>query len=161
VDVNVPLIKRISLVLVIVVLVGLIVGLTIGGVHRNAQVTRLRDHGVPVTVAVTHCQVLVGGFGADRAGYSCSGAFSLGGHRHDEIIGGTSSFHPVGQSIRAVVDPQDPTLLSTAAAAAVEHPSASVYVIPAILLVALLGLVAFLVVRRRAAGPPSGEASGP
>jgi len=150
VAVNVPLIKRLGVVLIILVLVGLIVGLTIGGVHRNAQVTRLRDHGVPVTVAITQCEVLAGGTAATPAGYSCSGAFSIGGHRHDEVIGGTDTFHRTGQMVRAVVDPQDPALLSTADAVAGEQSSASVYVIPIILFVALLGLVGLLVVRRRA-----------
>jgi MYXO-CTERM domain-containing protein len=150
VAVNVTLIKRIGVVLIILVLVGLIVGLTIGGVHRNAQVTRLKDQGVPVTVAVTQCEVLAGGTGANPAGYSCSGAFSIRGHRHVEVIGGTNTFHRTGQLVRAVVDPQDPALLSTATAVASEHSSTSVYVIPIILLVALLGLVGVLVVRRRA-----------
>lgn len=151
VAVNVPLIKRIGVVLMILVLVGLIVGLTIGAVHRNAQVTRLKNHGVPVTVAITQCEVLAGGTGANPAGYSCSGAFNLGGQRHVEVIGGTDIFHRTGQLVQAVVDPQDPALVSTTAAVASEQSSASVYVIPIILLVALLGLVGVLVVRRRTA----------
>ncbi len=153
-EVNVPLIKRIGVVLVILVLVGLIVGLTIGGVHRNAQVTRLKDHGVPVTVAVTQCEVLAGGTGANPAGYFVRArqrSTGLGERRHVEVIGGTNTFHRTGQLVRAVADPQDPALLSTAAAVAGERSSASVYVVPAILLVILLGLVGLLVVRRRAA----------
>ncbi|MHB8219858.1 MAG: hypothetical protein ACYDHU_05970 [Acidimicrobiales bacterium] len=125
--------------------------LFVAGARRNAQITNVRQHGVPVTVTVSGCLGLLGGSGSNKAGYACRGTYSLGGHRYNEAIPG-ETLYPPGTTITAVAVPSDPGLLATVRSAATEHPSASVFVLPAVLLTLLtvLGVVVF--VRRRRAG---------
>jgi hypothetical protein len=142
----------IALLITGMVLVVFIAFLFIAGVHRNNQVTQLQHQGVPVDIIVSGCLGVSSGSGSTPASWTCTGSFSVGGHRHKEVIGGVSTFQPVGRHIDGVTVPNNPSLLSTAQAVAHEHPSKSVFVVPVVLLVVLVFLAAWLVrIRRRPA----------
>jgi hypothetical protein len=132
---------RISRVVTGICLVGLavlVVSLFAGAAHRNAEITLLQNHGVPVTVTVTGCRGGLSGSGSNAAGYTCTGTFTLHGHRYDDSIGGLTSFKASGQTIRAVTDPDDPRLLSTAGAVSRAQASSGAFAAPISLLVFLV-----------------------
>ena len=153
--------RRISRVVTGICLVGLavlVVALFAGAAHRNAEISLLQDHGVPVAVTVTGCRGELSGSGSNAAGYTCTGAFTLQGHRYDEPIGGLTSFKASGQAIRAVTDPDDPRLLSTAVAVSRAHASSSAFAAPILLLVFLVLAAALVLWRVR--GKPSTDGRG-
>jgi hypothetical protein len=155
VDINARLVVRAIVALCLVSLAALVIVFTLAGIHKNSQIDRLRHDGVPVNVTVVHCLGLLGGSGSNAAGYSCTGAFSLDGTRHNETIPGSGFLTP-GSSLRAVVVPGDPALLSPVNVLAGEHASWDVYLLPGVLLVvlALFALAVTVVVRRRRRAPP-------
>jgi hypothetical protein len=132
----------------LVVLAFLVVLFTVAGIHKNSQINELRHDGVPVTVTVSHCFALMGGSGSNAAGYSCDGAFTVHGNRYTESLPGTA-FHAVGSTLPAIVVPNDPALVSPVSVVRNQHTSASVFVLPAILLVVLVLLVGLIVLLRR------------
>jgi hypothetical protein len=141
----------------------LAVVLFVAGIHKNAQINQLRQHGVDVTVTVSGCLGLLGGSGSNPAGYACRGTFTLDGHRYSESIPG-NTLHPPGTKVSAVAVPGDPPLLDTHRAVATERPSSSVFVVPTIVTVVLVLLLVALLFRRRRvrlASPqdPSGTAT--
>jgi biotin operon repressor len=148
VDIDVRKAGRVIVGLCLLALAVLVVVLFVAGVHKNAQINRLRQHGVPVTVTVSGCLGLLGGSGSNPAGYACQGTFTLDGHRYRESIPG-NALRPPGTKVRAVAVSGDPPLLSTAHAVATDRASAGVFVVPSILLVILVVLVGALVFRRR------------
>ena len=152
VDVDIRRAGRVAVVVGLMALAVTVVVLFTAGVQKNAQINRLRQHGVPVEVTVSGCLGLLGGSGSNAAGYACRGSFTFSGHRYSEAIPGNTHYRP-GQKVRAVTDPDDPGLLSTAAIVAGERASASVFALPGSLLVVLAVLVA-LVLRRRRSPPP-------
>ena len=86
--------------LILVTLAALVVVFTVAGVHKNSQINRLHHDGVPVTVTVTSCLGLMGGSGSNAAGYSCTGSFTVDGHRYTESLPGIG-FHQVGSTLPA------------------------------------------------------------
>jgi hypothetical protein len=148
VDIDVRKAGRVIVGICLVALAVLVVLLFVAGVHKNAQINRLRQHGVPVTVTVSGCLGLLGGSGSNPAGYACQGTFTLDGHRYSESIPGNALRSP-GTKVRAVAVSGAPPLLSTVHAVATDRASASVFVVPSILLVTLVVLVGALVFRRR------------
>ncbi len=140
---------RIAVGICLVALAALVVALFLAGLHKNSQINQLRNRGVPVSVTVTGCLAQVSGSGSNVAGYMCTGTLTLEGHHYREIIGGTTSFHPTGGTVRAVVVPGDPSLLSTARAVSSERASLNVFIVPTILLIIVLLLVGLLVWRWR------------
>jgi hypothetical protein len=126
----------------------LAVALFLSGLHKNVQISSLHQHGVIVQVRVTKCVGLIGGSGSNTTGNSCRGTLVVGGHRYNEAIPGTA-FLSVGQTIRVVTVPGDPALLAPVHTVARERTSWSVYIVPAILVLALLLLIALLLFRRR------------
>lgn len=158
VDINARLVARVVVSLGLVALATLVIIFTLAGVHKNSQINRLRHDGVPVDVTVAHCLGLLGGSGSNAAGYSCTGTFSVDGARYTETIPGIG-FRTPGSSLRAVVVPGDPALLSPVSVLAGEHVSWDVYLLPAILLVVLAVSIAVIVVRlrRRTPAPPAGR----
>ncbi len=137
--------------IVLATLAVLAVAFTVIGIHNNRQIDQLRNQGVPVAVTVTSCQGLLGGSGSNAAGYTCRGAYELDGHRYNEVLPGTA-LHAPGTVVRAVAVPSDPTLVSPVSVVDAEHASASVFILPAVLLVVLVALLVVLVLRRRARG---------
>jgi len=113
------------------------------------QISRLKSHGVEVTIVVTTCQGNLGGSGSNGAGYSCTGSYRLDGAEHSAHIAGTSSFYTPGHQLAGIVDPGDPASLSTAASVRATSSSWTDYLVPGILLIVFLTLVATLIVRRR------------
>jgi hypothetical protein len=147
---------RVVVGLCLVTLAVLVVVFTVAGVHKNSQINRLHHDGVPVTVTVTHCFALMGGSGSNAVGDSCTGSFTVHGHRYTENLPGTA-FHAVGSPVPAKVVPDDPALVSPTKILNSEHSSLSVFVLPLILLAVLVLLVALVVVLRRrtvATAPP-------
>jgi heme A synthase len=145
-------IRRVAHLLIgacLVALAVLIILLFMAGAHKNAQITRLRQHGVPVQVTVSRCLGQLGGSGSNRAGYSCKGTFTLDGHRFTESIPG-STLYPPGTTIRGIAVPGDPALLAPVHVVAAERASWRVFILPTVLLVILVALVGALVLRRRA-----------
>jgi hypothetical protein len=148
VDVDVGRVVRVLVGLVAVTLAVLVVILFLAGVHRNDQITELHRRGVAVEVTVSGCMGLLGGSGSNAAGYQCRGSYTLDGHTYTEAIPG-DTLHPPGTRLRAVAVPGDPALLSTAGAVAAEHASGRVFVLPAVLLAALVALAAAVIARTR------------
>jgi len=152
-------VRRVGLVvggLCLVALAVTVVIFFVAGFHKNSQIASLRQHGVPVSIRITGCMGLLGGSGSNQAGYSCRGAFTLGGHRFTESIPG-NTLHDPGTILRGVSVPGDPALVTTARALAGEHTSAKVFVLPTILLVlllVLLGAVGLGLGRRRTGASP-------
>ena len=143
--------RRLAQVLVIIVvatLAVLVVVFTVVGLDKNHQIDQLRNDGVAVNVTVTGCQGLLGGSGSNGAGYACRGTYGLDGHRYNEQLPGTA-LHAPGTVIRAVAVPGDPALVSPVSVVDAEHSSATVFILPAVLLVLLVAILT-VVLRRRA-----------
>jgi hypothetical protein len=124
-----------------------VIALFAAGVHKNAQITGLRTHGVQVQVTVTGCMGLLGGSGSNAAGYTCRGTYTMDSVRYDEVIPG-DTLRPPGMTLRGVTVPGDPSLLSTIRIVDAEHASWSVFVLPAILLTLLILVAGTLLLRR-------------
>ena len=124
--------------------------LLVAGADKNAQITRLRTHGVAVAVRVTGCQGLLGGSGSNAAGYACQGTYTVHGKRYSQNIPGDVVRAP-GSIVRGVADPGDPGLLSTAADVASQRASWTVFVVPGVLLLVVALAVAAALVRQRRA----------
>ncbi len=135
--------------IVVATLAVLVVVFTVVGVDKNHQIDQLHDDGVAVNVTVTSCQGLLGGSGSNGAGYACRGTYGLGGHRYNEQLPGTA-LHAPGTVIRAVAVPGDPALVSPVSVVDAEHSSATVFILPAVLLVLLVAILAVVLLRRRA-----------
>jgi hypothetical protein len=148
---------RVVAILGIVLLAGLTVGFGVNGIVKVNRDDRLTNHGVPVTVRVTKCVAIASGTGATYTGFQCRGRFILDGRSQVEVIGGTTTPHPVGSLVSAVADPSDPSVLATATSVAATPPAWHRFVAAAICALVLVGLLASLLVRRRRsqAQPPS------
>ncbi len=142
------LVGRVIGALLLVALAAAVVIFFVAGLHKNTQISQLRQHGVPVRFTVSGCMGLLGGSGSNAAGYACRGSFTLDGHRDNEPIPG-NSLHPPGTVLRAVAVPGDPALVITVRMLDGEHTSGTVFILPAVLLVVLALLVGALVLRRR------------
>jgi hypothetical protein len=140
---------RVLSVVALVTLAVLAVVFAVGGAHRNGQVTRLTQHGVPVVMSITNCVGVASGSGSTPASFTCRGTFTLSGHRYDEILGGTQAQYPVGSSVKAVSVPGDPALVSTASSVAGEHASFSVFVVPIVLTVLFAAGLVLLIRQHR------------
>jgi hypothetical protein len=148
VDANV---RRVTWVVLGICFIGLassVIVLFVAGAHRNAQIARLHQQGVPVTATVTGCIGLLGGSGSNIAGYQCRGWFELEGRHYSESIPGSTFYRP-GSTLRAITVPGDPALLAKPATLASEHPSRSVFVLPTVLLGILVLSAGALFLRRR------------
>ncbi len=148
VDVDLRRLGRVLIALIAVALAALVIAFTIAGIQKNNQINSLRHDGVRTNVTISSCIALMGGSGSNLVGYSCTGTFTLHGHRYTEALPGTSH-HSVGSSLPAVVVPADPALVSPLTIVAGEHASWKVFILPGILLVALALLVGAVVFRRR------------
>jgi hypothetical protein len=150
VNVDARRVGRVVVGLCLVTLAVLVIVFTIAGFNNNSQINRLHHNGIAVTVTISGCSGLLGGSGSNVAGYTCKANFSLGGHHYTETLPGTA-FHRPGASVRALVVPNDPALISPVSVESSQHASASNYVLPAVLLVILLLLVGLIIwLRRRA-----------
>jgi hypothetical protein len=140
--------RRIVIGLILATLAVLVLVFTLVGVHKNQQTDRLHNDGVAVTFTFAGCTGLLGGSGSNFTGYVCHGTYHLGGHTYSEQLPG-NDFHRTGSTVPAIAVPGDPALVSPTAMVKMEHSSAGVFLVPAILLVILLLLVGVLLLRRR------------
>jgi hypothetical protein len=124
--------------------------LALAAAHHNAQLGQLRAHGLVLTAQVSDCRGLLGGSGSNAVGYTCRASYLLHGHVYRAAISGSSA-QPPGPTVRVLVDPLSPHLLS--ATLAVQRPSAGVYVLPVVLLLGFGLAAGILIVRWRHAGP--------
>jgi hypothetical protein len=137
VEVDVPRARRVFVGACLVALAATVALLFSGAVDKNAQITSLRQRGVPVNITVAGCLGMVGGSGSQLAGYSCKGTFALGGRHYSDDIPGNTFLRP-GATIRGITVRSDPGLLTTPSILATEHPSWRVFILPTILLVLLV-----------------------
>jgi hypothetical protein len=144
----------------VVTLAAVTVVLFAAAVHKNAQITSLRRHGVPVEVTVSRCLGVLSGSGSNAAGYSCRGTFVLDGQRHRVTIPGDTLVAP-GTTIRMITVESDPGLVATIHQVGREHPSPGVFVLPTVLLVGLATLVAAIAVRSRPDPETDGSVTTP
>ncbi len=129
--------------------------LLFAGVRNNDQIDNLRHHGVPVAVTVDSCLGLMGGTGAQVAGYSCTGTYALDGTQYRQSIPGLA-FHAPGSTLPGIAVPGDPRLLTTPDQLARQHASWRVFVIPGLLLLFVVVMLAGLLMRRsRRSGSPA------
>lgn len=148
-------VRRVTRIAVCLALAGLAVVagvLLVAGYQKNSQIDSLRAHGVPVELTVTHCTGLMGGSGSNIAGYDCSGTYTVAGHLFTEDIPG-NTLHAPGTTVRGVIVPEDPALFSTPATVDSEHASWTVYLVPAVLLALLGGLLLLVAARTRHRSP--------
>jgi hypothetical protein len=139
---------RIAVALCLTALAVVAVGFFIAGVDKNAEITGLRQQGIPVEVTVTKCFGLLGGSGSNGVGNRCVGTFVLDGRTYQTTIPGNALWGP-GTTLRFVTIKGDAGLLATAHQVQSEHASWRVFVLPAILLIVLAALVVVIIVRRR------------
>jgi hypothetical protein len=123
--------------------------LFVAGAEKNAQLSNLRQHGIPVEITVSSCLGQLGGSGSNAAGYACHGTFTFEGHRYLVSVPGNVLRYP-GTKVHGVTVARDPHLISTASEVARDAPSPRVFILPSVLLALLvLGVVAFAVRWRR------------
>ncbi len=139
---------RVLVAIVVATLAVLVVVFTFVGINKNHQIDELHNQGVAVNVTITSCQGLLGGSGSNGAGYACRGTYSLDGRRYNEQLPGTS-LHAPGTVIHAIAVPEDPALVSPVSVVHDEHSSATVFVLPAVLLVLLVAVLVIVLLRRR------------
>ena len=151
VDVDVRRAARVAVVVCVAALLATAVALFFAGAAKNDQLRSLRSDGVPVIVTVTGCQGLMGGSGSNLVGYSCAGTFDLDGRGYQAAIPGDAVYAP-GTRLDLVTQHRDPGVLATPSSVAAQGPTASVFVLPAVLLalaIATIGAVIGTVVSRR------------
>ena len=132
----------------VIALAAVTVALFAAAVHKNSQMTSLRQHAVPIEVTVTGCLGVLGGSGSNAAGYSCRGTFVLDGKRHAGTIPGGTLLAP-GTTVRMVTVESHPGLIATIHQAESDHTSSAVFILPTVLLVILATLVTAIAVRSR------------
>jgi hypothetical protein len=151
-------VKQVALGLCLASLAVASVALFVAGAHNNAQIAALKEHGVRVEDTVSGCLGQLGGSGSNAAGYSCTGTFSIGGHRYQEPIPG-DNLYPPGTKLVIVADTQDPGLVTSVGAFNSEQTSSTVFVLPTILLLVLIGFAGSVVLIRRSRRKVSGQES--
>ena len=100
-------------VLALAVLVALLTAEAIAHRHR---VTQLRSAGVAVEATVTGCVGNATGTGITVSFFTCTATFSTDGAdgtTHTAVVHGSSRLLAPGTALAAVVDPRDPSTLST------------------------------------------------
>ena len=133
--------------MLVAALAAVAISLSVAGLDKNAEITGLRQQGTPVEVTVTHCVALLGGSGSNGVGDSCVGTFVLDGKRYRSTIPGNGLWGP-GARLRLITIRSNPGLLATSHEVASEHASWRVFIVPAVLVVALIALLIAVLVRR-------------
>lgn len=151
------------MILVLCTLLVLTAVFTVAGIRKNQQIQELRTEAVAIDATVTSCVGLLGGSGSNFVGYSCTGAYTVGGRRYSQLLPGTAPLAR-GSIVHAVVVPSDPALISTAAVVSSEHTSWTVFILPAVLFIVVLLIATGLVVivrprRTRRPDPTAGAHS--
>jgi len=108
--------------------------------NDNARVSRMKAHGIPVSVTVTGCLGNIGGSGSTSAGYTCRGDYTIHGATYHELIGSMTTFAAAGTTVPGVVDPSHhgTVVLSSFVRSASASPWR--FVTPSILTIVLIAL---------------------
>ena len=106
-------IVRAAVIALLVTLAALVVVFTVEGVAHRNRIERLRSAGVPVRTVVTGCTGGAGGTGITVAYFTCTGTFRVDGMAHSAVIHGDTALLAPGTELATVVDPRDPSTLST------------------------------------------------
>ena len=106
-------IMRAVVIALLVTLAVLVVVFTVEGVAHRNRIERLRSAGVPVRTVVTGCTGSAGGTGITVAYFTCTGTFRVDGVPHAAVIHGNTALLAPGTELATVVDPRDPSTLST------------------------------------------------
>ena len=141
--------RRVLVVVVgscLAILAAVAVELGIATVDQNSRNTHLKQHGVAVDVSVTSCIGVLSGTGVTVAGFDCRGTFTLGGHTYTDAIRGSTAPLATGAIVKAIADPDNPSVLSTTQSVAAAHPSWRALILPAVLLVIAIGGALWLVI---------------
>jgi hypothetical protein len=146
---------RILVGLAVLVLSALTVIFTAIAIHHNSRITSLKQRGVPVQVTVTGCRAMASGTGITEAGFSCRGSYTLAGRPYTEPIGGSARQLTVGQKLAGVAVRDEPQVLYTVSSVTGSHSTWTVYITPALLLLAAAGTELF---RRRLRSPAEARA---
>ncbi len=138
----------------LLVVAALLVISVISATNDNARITRMKDHGIAVSVVVSSCIGNLGGSGSNAANYTCRGHYVVAATSYDEVIGAMSRFAAPGTHVRALADPSRPSTVELASAVAASSASSRAYVVPGLLGLVVLALLAGFVrlVRRRREG---------
>ncbi len=126
------------LALVVAALGGAIIVLVVAGVHKNEQITELRDHGEAMTITVKSCLGELGGSGSNVAGYTCTGAYKVRGVVHVGTIPSNVMLAP-GERLRGVAAREDPSLFTLVSDMRHEQASWRVLLAPLVLAILLSG----------------------
>jgi hypothetical protein len=141
VEVNTQRVMQVVSALIVATLAVLTVTFFLSGMHRNSDVSNLQQHGVSVAVTVTTCDGELGGSGSTLADYRCEGTFILSGQRYRDTIPG-HVFRATGTTVTLVTTKNNPGLLATTFEVRNEKSSSSIFILPSILLLVLIGFVA-------------------
>jgi hypothetical protein len=157
---NAPHVLRVAFAVCFGLLAALTIALAVGAVHENARHRELQQHGVAVQVTVTNCLGTATGTGITVNGFTCRGSFVWDGHRHVDVIGGSSELLRPGAVLTAVVDPQSTSVLSVAPAARMTTASWRPFIRPAIPFAVLLAAAALgLWCRREGSRNPGADST--
>jgi hypothetical protein len=151
VNVDTRVAARVAVVLGLSAIAVVAIVLFVAGHQKNAQISSLQTHGVPIDAKVTGCIGLLGGSGSNGAGYDCTVTYVYGGQHYAEGAPGNDRVLSTGSTIKGVIASDDPALFSTPRTIAGERASAGVYLVPSILAGVFVVLSAVLVVRLRRA----------
>jgi hypothetical protein len=146
--------RRVAWVLTVAsvaVLAFLVVALIVSAFAERSRASSLRHVGVPVEATVTRCIGRASGTGITTIGYTCRAAFTMAGERHEAVLGGSSALLAPGEIVRAVADPNDPSVLASAGSVAGSTSSWTVFIAPASLWLVLAGVVVIAARRLRPA----------
>jgi hypothetical protein len=132
----------------LVTLAVLVVVFYVAAFHSNAQITTLKQRGVPVEITVTKCLGQLGGSGSNAAGYSCTGTITVDSHQYDVNVP-DDALHAPGSRVKAISVPGDPTLVASVRSVATETASWRAFILPTSLLVVLVLLGGGIGFRRR------------
>ena len=153
VQVDAGRVGRVAVAVAVVAVAVTAVVLAVAGNQKNADITALRDHGVPVEATVADCLGLMGGSGSNLAGFECTVRYTVDGRTYHEGLPGNAPA-VVGTTERGITVASDPALFSTPSVLASEHASWRVYAAPAALVVLLLLATGAILAVRRRRGPP-------
>ena len=106
-------VARVAYVAVVLVLTALVVVFAAEAIAHRHRVTQLRTAGVAVQATVTGCVGNATGTGITVSFFTCTATFSLDGATHTAVVHGNSQLLAPGTQLAAVVDPRDPSTLST------------------------------------------------
>ena len=148
VDVDARRAGRIAAALAIAALAVTGAFMAIGAYQANAQITNLRQHGVPVEATVTGCVSLVGGSGSNVAGFECTARYTVAGTAYTATLPGIAP-HQAGDRVAGIAASDDPALFTTPATLAASRASSRAYLLPAALVLAAGAAGVLLATRRR------------